>query len=113
MLKVFTAQHQAEAHLVEDLLRSNGIQAHVVGDVLLNTVPGSLVIPGTSPEVWILNSDQAEAAFDLIRDFSSGEPLPEEAGPSWACPKCHEILESQFSECWNCGTSRLGDPSVV
>jgi len=30
MLKVFTVEHQAQAHLVEDLLRSNGIEAHVV-----------------------------------------------------------------------------------
>ena len=113
MLKVFTAQHQAEAHLVEDLLRSNGIQAHVMGDVLLNTVPGSLVIPGTSPEVWILNPDQAEPAFELIREFSSGEPLPEESGPAWKCPKCGETLESQFSECWSCGTSKPSDPPAV
>src|SRR5664279_2882339 len=113
MLKVFTAQHQAEAHLVEDLLRSNGIEAHVMGDSLLNTAPGPLAFPGTAPEVWILNSDQAEPAFELIRDFSSGKPLPEEAGPSWHCPTCSEILESQFSECWKCGTAKPSNPSQV
>src|SRR5450631_2237917 len=36
MLKVFIAEHQAQAHLVEDLLRSNGIEAHVLGETLLN-----------------------------------------------------------------------------
>jgi predicted RNA-binding Zn-ribbon protein involved in translation (DUF1610 family) len=113
MLKVFTAQHQAEAHIVEDLLRSNGIQAHVMGDVLLNTVPGSLVIPGTSPEVWILNPDQADAAFELIEDYSSGKPLPDEAGPSWQCPKCSETLESQFTECWSCGTAKPSNSSAL
>jgi Putative prokaryotic signal transducing protein len=111
MLKVFTAQHQAEAHLVEDLLRSNGIEAHVMGDSLLNTAPGPLPFPGTAPEVWILNSDQAEPAFKLIRDFSSGQLLPEESGPSWQCPTCSEILESQFSECWKCGTPKPSGPS--
>lgn len=109
MLKVFTAEHQAQAHLVEDLLRSNGIDAHVVGESLLNTIPGASIIPGTAPEVWILNSDQAEPALELIRRFTMGEPLPESSGPSWQCPTCRETLESQFSECWKCGTAKPGD----
>ena len=113
MLKVFVAEHQAQAHLVEDLLRSNGIEAHVVGESLLNTIPGSSVIPGTAPEVWILNVDQAEPALELIRRFTSGGPLPESAGPSWQCPKCSEIHESQFSECWKCGTPKPSSTSAV
>ena len=110
MLKVFVAEHQAQAHLVEDLLRSNGIEAHVVGESLLNTIPGASVIPGTSPEVWIFNPEQAESALDLVRRFSTGAPLPESSGPSWQCAKCGETLESQFSECWNCGTPKSSDP---
>ena len=113
MLKVFVAEHQAQAHLVEDLLRSNGIEAHVIGESLLNTIPGSSVIPGTSPEVWILNPDQANSAKELIRRFTAGEPLPESSGPSWQCPKCDEILESQFSECWKCGTAKPSSTSAV
>jgi len=113
MLKVFVAEHQAQAHLVEDLLRSNGIEAHVIGESLLNTIPGSSVIPGTSPEVWILHPDQADSAKELIRRFTTGEPLPESSGPSWQCPKCGEILESQFSECWKCGTAKPGSTSAV
>lgn len=113
MLKVFVAEHQAQAHLVEDLLRSNGIEAHVVGESLLNTIPGSSVIPGTAPEVWILKPEQAGPALELIRRFSQGEPLPEAAGPSWQCPTCREILESQFSDCWKCGTSKPSDASPV
>jgi|ERR1035438_10539598 predicted RNA-binding Zn-ribbon protein involved in translation (DUF1610 family) len=113
MLKVFTAQHQAEAHLVEDLLRSNGIEAHVIGDSFLNTAPGPLPFPGTAPEVWILNSDQAESAFELIQEFSSGQSLPGESGPSWQCPKCSEIIESQFTACWKCGTSKPSNTSPV
>lgn len=106
MLKVFIAEHQAQAHLVEDLLRSNGIEAHVIGESLLNTIPGASVIPGTSPEVWILNPEQIESAMDLVRRFSKGEPLPEALGPMWPCPTCGERLESQFSECWKCGTTK-------
>lgn len=106
MLKVFVAQHQAQAHLVEDLLRSNGIEAHVVGESLLNTIPGPSIIPGTAPEVWILDEAQAEPARELLRRFTGGLPLPESAGPAWQCPACSETLESQFTSCWNCGATR-------
>jgi hypothetical protein len=108
MLRVFIAEHPAQAHLVEDLLRSNGIGAHVVGESLLNTIPGASVIPGTAPEVWLLDPSQAEPARELIRRFLAGEPLPEAAGPAWPCPKCGELLESQFSDCWQCGTPKPG-----
>lgn len=113
MLKVFVAEHQAQAHLVEDLLRSNGIEAHVVGESLLNTIPGSSVIPGTAPEVWILNVDQAVPALDLIKKFTSGSPLPGSTGPTWHCPNCSETLESQFSECWKCGAEKPDPTSVA
>lgn len=26
----------------------------------------------------------------------------------WTCPQCQEVLEDNFKECWNCGTSRSG-----
>lgn len=106
MQKVFVAEHHAQAYLVHDLLRSNGIDAHVRGESLLNTIPGSSVIPGTAPEVWILNSDQADTALEHIRRFTSDEPLPNSSGPSWQCPNCSETLEPQFSECWKCGTAK-------
>lgn len=109
MLKVFVAQHPAQAHLVEDLLRSNGIEAHVVGESLLNTIPGSLIIPGTAPEVWLLDATQAGPARELLRRFTEGLPLPATAGPAWACATCGETLESQFTACWNCGTARPGE----
>ena len=108
MLKVFTAEHPAQAHLVEDLLRSNGIEAHVVGESLLNTIPGASVIPGTAPEVWVLDSEQGQPAMELIRRFVSGQALPEATGPAWNCPSCSELLESQFSNCWKCGTAKPG-----
>ena len=106
MQKLFVAEHQAQAHLVNELLCSNGIDAEVRGESLLNTIPGSSIIPGTAPEVWVLNDDQVESALELIRRFSAGGPLPDASGPAWQCPNCNETLEPQFSECWKCGTSK-------
>ena len=106
MPKVFVAQHHAEAHLVRGLLYAEGIDSEVRGEALFTTVEAASVIPGASPEVWISNPDQAPQALDLVRRFSKGEAMPEGSGPSWPCPTCGEIHESQFSECWQCGTSK-------
>ncbi|MGH7830408.1 MAG: DUF7577 domain-containing protein, partial [Candidatus Binatia bacterium] len=25
----------------------------------------------------------------------------------WQCRKCGEVIEGQFTDCWNCGSSQL------
>lgn len=112
MQKVFVAQHHAEAHLVAGLLRANGIESEVRGEALFTTIGGSAVIPGASPEVWVLDPTQIPQAADLIRRFSKGEALPESSGPSWQCPKCGEHHESQFATCWQCETAKPGPTSM-
>jgi len=111
MPKVFVAQHHAEAHLVMGLLQANGIAAEVRGDALFTTVEAPTIIPGVAPEVWVSDSVHLPLALDLVRRFSRGEALPGSAGPTWQCPKCSEILEAQFTECWSCSTAKPG-PAV-
>jgi hypothetical protein len=108
MPRVFVAQHHAEAHLVTGLLQSNGITAEVRGEALFTTIEAPSVIPGAAPEVWVANFAQVPLALDLVNRFSRGEAMPGESGPNWQCPKCSETLEAQFTECWNCSTSRPG-----
>ena len=31
---------------------------------------------------------------------------------TWTCPRCGEDVESQFSECWNCGSERPPESAV-
>ena len=113
MQKVFVAQHHAEAHLVEGLLRSHGIDGEVRGEALFTTVEAASMIPGAAPEVWVSNPDQVPQALDLVRRFSKGEDLPQSSGPSWQCPKCCETLEPQFTECWKCGTAKPSPTPAV
>lgn len=105
MQKVFVAQHHAEAHLVNGLLRSHGVDSEVRGEALFTTVEAASMIPGASPEVWVLNPNQVPQALDLIQRYSKGEALPGSSVQSWQCPKCGEALEPQFSECWKCSTA--------
>jgi hypothetical protein len=106
MVKVFVAQHHAEAHLVTGLLQSHGISAEVRGEALFTTLEAPTVIPGAAPEVWVANPAQVPQALDLVRRFARGEALPGSSGPAWQCPACAESLEAQFTECWSCGTAK-------
>ena len=112
MQKVFVAQHHPEAYFVCGLLEASGIDAEVRGEDLFTTVGGAAVIPGASPEVWVLNPDQAPSALELIHRYSMGEPSLEASGTAWPCPTCGEVHEPQFTACWKCGAARPGPISA-
>jgi hypothetical protein len=106
MIKVFTAQHHAEAHWIRGLLQAEGIPAEIRGEHLFGaTGAASGIIPGMLPTVWILDDSQFYRAKTIVTRFlrGTGTVIP---GPVWTCPGCGEKLEPQFSDCWKCGTPR-------
>lgn len=112
MLKVFVAQHHAEAHLVKGLLQSHDIAADVRGEALFTTMEAASILPGAAPEVWVLHPSQAPQAEDLIRRFVKGEAFLHASGSPWPCPKCGETLEPQFTTCWKCGAAKPSPASA-
>ncbi len=100
MLKVFDAQHHAEAHFVQGLLEAEGLAAEVRGESLFTTVEGASVIPGMRPEVWILDEEQRPAAQALLERYRTGA-APEGPAAPWTCA-CGEVHEPQFTSCWRC-----------
>jgi hypothetical protein len=111
MPHIFEARHLAEAHLVCNLLQAEGIPAEVHGTDLSSTLGIGSAAPGILPTVWISNASDSEKAQALISRFARGE-LAASSGPSWHCPKCGEIHESQFQSCWKCGAPRPDTGSV-
>lgn len=104
MMRVFEAQHHAEAHFVQGLLHTAGIKAEVRGESLLTTVGGGSAIPGMRPTVWILEDGQLAQARGIVAAFSAGEGAPRHAEGPWRCSTCGEVHEPQFASCWKCGT---------
>ena len=104
MMKVFEAQHHAEAHYLKGLLQTSGISAEVRGESLFTTVEGGSVIPGMQPSVWILEEGQQEEAQAVLASYRTGEGIPKYSDGPWKCQNCGEIHEPQFASCWNCGT---------
>ncbi len=105
MIKVFTAQNHAEAHLVKGLLEAEGIQAEVRGDAL-STLEGGLAVESFRPSIWVPKDHHLGNATELVERFSRRQPSTLHPGSPWHCPQCEERHEPQFTECWHCGTSR-------
>ncbi len=110
MKKVFVAQHPTEAYLVKGLLESQGIRAEVRGEALFGARGEAPVTPDTLPSVWVFNDIQIVEALEVIRGLQAGERGAAAKGESWRCPNCSEMVEPQFTACWQCGADRPSAP---
>ncbi len=106
MKKVFVAQHPTEAHLVKGMLESNGIVAEVQGESLFTARGEAPATPDTLPSVWVPDDEDAERALVILAAGAPRSTTAESQGTEWTGPACRERIESQFTECWHCGTSR-------
>ena len=104
MKKAYIAKNPNEAHFLVGLLEERGIQAVVQGEHLLS-LHGE--IPCTTyPEVWVVRHEELERARSVIQNEYERKKGGQNLKPAWICPKCSETIEGQFTECWNCLTSR-------
>lgn len=113
MRQVYTARSVPEAHLVKGYLESAGITAAISGETLVG-LQGLLPIGDeTSPLVYVIDQEFEQAEALIVTFLEEQSAL---AGAArWRCPNCGEELEPQFTECWQCGASRLAeelDPSA-
>lgn len=70
MQEVYLPQHNIEAHLVQGLLQSEGIECEIRGEFLAGAA-GELPA-GNNISLWV-NDDQADAARELLRQYDAGE----------------------------------------
>ena len=56
-------------------------------------------------ELWVVDDDKASRARSILKKTMA--PLAS-VKKSWTCNGCGEMIEGQFSECWNCGCDRAG-----
>src|SRR4051812_3070721 len=105
MKKVYEARDLAEAELVKGMIESEEIEV-IVQDGALQGVLGETAVSSEAlPTVWVNDEDIARAQV-IVNEFKQGGPATEESQFTWTCPKCGEVLQGQFTTCWNCGTER-------
>ncbi len=100
MMKVYEAGDRIDAQLCHDYLADRGVRTHVQGMDLLSAA-GELP-PDLPVSVWVVDDRDYRLALDLVEEYRA--PMPAEAR-EWRCSRCGELIEAQFSICWNCGAS--------
>jgi len=111
LVQVYIARDSMEAHFLRGVLAEEGIAATVMGENLA-TARGRLpMTPDTLPSVWVAH-DEAPRASQIVegfvatsRDADAGN-APAASKAKWTCPTCGELVEPQFTDCWNCQTPR-------
>lgn len=106
---VFTAANPVEAHLCQQFLEEQGIEARVDGEILWMSRGEFPLNEATTPRVNV-SHENAARALELIEQFRKGH-LETGVAESWVCPKCQERNPPGFQVCWHCQTA--GDSSQI
>ena len=105
MKTVFSSHNLVEAHHMKNLLEASGIRCRIRNENLVY-LAGEVPFSECALQLVIERDEDIPAAETLISEF----PHPRlGVFESWRCPDCGEMIEGQFTACWNCGGAR-GDP---
>ena len=105
MIKIYTNRNITTVSVMKAALESREIECRLKNENLTGAL-GELPFTETWPEIWIVDEQKEELAKSIIENIISGPP---ESEKSWTCGSCKEIIEGQFSECWNCGFIKGSD----
>ena len=100
MKKVYTAQDPLVIYHLKNVLENNEIACLLTNTTLIGAV-GELPPQECWPQLWILDERQLSQAVSLISEALR----PHVRGAPWKCVRCNELIEAQFTECWQCGAS--------
>ncbi len=102
MKKVFEHADFSRVGLCQALLEEAGIETLIKNQHGLNATR-KIPIGAMSPELWVLEEADSVRAEELLNAYRGGV---QEIGSDWKCPSCGEEVTGEFSERWNCQTSR-------
>ncbi len=104
MILVHSSPNLSLEHHLKNILEGAGIECLVKNEYL--EIGKGEVPPGECwIELWIEDDSREAEARQLVEVGFAAAGAP---GESWRCGKCGEMVEPQFTECWNCGESRPG-----
>ncbi len=99
-MKLYTALNPTEAHILCELLKTEGIQCEVRGEGLFGLQGEIPISPDTGAYIWLMEPIKMTEAQRIIQDY---ERQRTSVGPDWYCLNCGESNEALFGICWNCG----------
>ena len=99
---VYSASNIALVSLFKDILEGQGIECWIENQ-FLSGAAGELPPIECWPKLCV-DDDKFSEASRIVEEALSSQP---DATKAWKCKSCGEDIEGQFTECWNCGKSRL------
>ena len=103
MRKVYSSPYPNLVRYAKSILDDYKIECVILREQLASAVGGIAPVDAWA-EIWVLDSgQQSEALVILERNLT----LNETGQKSWQCQKCGELIEAQFTQCWNCDTERV------
>jgi hypothetical protein len=103
VLEVFNSEVEAEMSRAQ--LEASGIEAFVSKDDAGGMRPHLQLSQGVR---LLVSPEDVEVAKEILHKDGSNQESDLGKTETWQCTGCGEILEAQFTECWQCGTSRSG-----
>ncbi len=105
MRRIYSAQNIAMVELLKTVLREHGIDSEIRNE-FLGAGQGQLPPIECWPDLWV-EDDRANEASGIVSKALAPE---ERVAESWSCPRCREVVDGNFWECWNCGGVRPEEP---
>ena len=103
---VHVAENETVAQIVRDVLNQHGIEARVCRNGWRDPVTEATWIGAEGIrecEIWIADERDSDRAKAIVKEFGEESSASSETG--WLCRKCGQMVEGQFTECWQCGAS--------
>ncbi len=106
LIEIGTFTNHLDAEIAKGMLEENNIQAFIRKDDCGGMEPQLQITEGIKV---LVNSNDKSEALSIIESLTrkngeasqSADPIPK-----WICKNCEEEMEDQFTDCWNCSTSR-------
>ena len=104
MKQIYSAKDILEAQMLNDFISDHGIEVLIKGALLMGAI--GEIPADTAPTIWIIDDDEYERARELVTVFEGRGKSTAPNNSVWKCMDCDELIEPQFSQCWNCGKAR-------
>ena len=108
MFQVYTSPDRLLVYHMKNILENEGIATFIQNERLTGAV-GDIPLIECWLELWIVNSAQRKQAELLVRRYA--HVAIKGMAADWTCETCGEVHESQFTDCWQCGSSRYSSES--
>lgn len=99
----------ANIEMLKGLLEEVEIRC-MIRNEYLSSAMGEMPFLESSPQIWILDDEDYPRAKEMLETWRTTRI---EINDPWACSHCGEIIEGQFTSCWQCGKERqVAQPSA-